>query len=1356
MNLISNFYQYILFGLLGAVGLILLIMLLVSLGNRIVAKMGLRNIPRRPAQTVLIIFGLTLSTVIIVSSLSTGSTLSQSITSQAVDAYGTIDEVMAPPLLGTLAQFGIDPGSNQSAEAEFENSQLFEGGLSTILALFSSGLPSIDQERYAEFRADAAEEPLIDAVAPSILWPIIVRNRTTGQGEPLGFIFAVDNEYREQFGLQTIDGQPADMEALRPGVGNVFELAATLVQAANLSASNLASDLGFEDVGLTEIAAGAVAVGAALSNPDLLSNLPQLFDNALPPENTPENPSQGEGTGPVAPPATLEGLAETLGIDPNTIDIQQTTNDLLSRINLNTLGEDIDQALGQVGLELRQGEVYLNRMGAEQLDARVGDLLDVYIGPVPLPYRVVGIVEEASPVAALTPVVVMSLDEAQRLLFMKDQINSVVVSNQGDAYTGLDKTDAVNERLRVLALNDQGIEDLMSLLRQPEIRPTVERTIARQIEEGFFGIGPNGNADGNDGPPAFVAGIIETTLNLEGFGEKLETIAAALDEPEISDELREALANRNIQLWLTDLDGLPEEQRQEVSQAISQLTEMELIEPLSKQTVVTAATVGGTIFSSVFALFGFFSILAAVLLIFMIFVMLASERRSEMGMARAIGMQRRQLVQMYVTEGLVYDLLAAAVGVALGVAVSYAMVGFVGGLFDNIANTFGGRLPIGNVIRLRFSVVPTSLLIAYCLGVLLTFIVVTFSSWRVSRLNIVSAIRNLPESNFTRRVPLWRRIIGPLFSALLLGAGLYIIFGFGELTITRTQLGATSAISGGAFLLGRLLQFSPMRAENRHRIVYSIIGMGLILIWVTPWNSLLRNADGDFIYSGQDPASVLLSFALSTPLIILGAILTVMYNADLLVWIANRLLGGIGALTPVLRAAIAYPLSARFRTGMAMLLFAMIISTVVIMAVVIQATQSIVKPPDEEYIGFDVRVDPTLLSIFSPMVDLEAAIAADADFPAELVEAVAQIDRRTVDLQEIRVNGVPDESTDASNVRISGVNSGYLDQAEAFYHFKLRAPGYENDAAVWQALRERDDVAIATGSTVGDADSSSDFAGPGDGPPGGGPSGNPNHGYAEWRYRLRHLPGLTEADDELPTIELTIAAQEIADNVAGNRIEPQPQTIEIIGVLAEDDTLAGNGIWINQGIFQALGAPIQPPGRIYVKSAAGVDARDTALAIEKAFIGSGLNATILAETFAAGQAVTRGVLRLFQGFMALGLFVGIAALGVISSRTVVERRQQIGMLRAIGYQPNMVALSFVLEASFISLAGILIGTVAGVVLGRNIVGEIYTAISGQAFDTPWGAIALVVLLTYAISLLTTIFPAIQASRIYPAEALRYD
>ena len=65
----------IMIGLLIAVGLILLYLLFVALRNPVLIKIGLRNIPRRPAQSVLIVVGLTLSTVIILSSLATGDTL---------------------------------------------------------------------------------------------------------------------------------------------------------------------------------------------------------------------------------------------------------------------------------------------------------------------------------------------------------------------------------------------------------------------------------------------------------------------------------------------------------------------------------------------------------------------------------------------------------------------------------------------------------------------------------------------------------------------------------------------------------------------------------------------------------------------------------------------------------------------------------------------------------------------------------------------------------------------------------------------------------------------------------------------------------------------------------------------------------------------------------------------------------------------------------------------------------------------------------------------------------------------------------------------------------------------------------
>ncbi|MEO6397231.1 MAG: FtsX-like permease family protein [Tepidiformaceae bacterium] len=50
---------------------------------------------------------------------------------------------------------------------------------------------------------------------------------------------------------------------------------------------------------------------------------------------------------------------------------------------------------------------------------------------------------------------------------------------------------------------------------------------------------------------------------------------------------------------------------------------------------------------------------------------------------------------------------------------------------------------------------------------------------------------------------------------------------------------------------------------------------------------------------------------------------------------------------------------------------------------------------------------------------------------------------------------------------------------------------------------------------------------------------------------------------------------------------------------------------------------------------------------------------------------------------------------------MVERRQQIGMLRAIGFQRSTISMAFLLESSFIAVMGILSGVVGGAIIGRK-------------------------------------------------------
>lgn len=1299
--------------LVGLVALILLSLAWTTARNPILTRLGVRNIPRRPAQTALIVLGLTLSTIIVISSLSIGNTLSYSVRRQAVDAYGAIDEVLAPPLLATLTEL-VQTESDGSPDLSAIEGAL-RGDVQSILTLFRA--PSIAEADYTILRDKVGDDPLIDGLAPAIVLPTIIRNTATGQGEPLGFIFAVDDAYSEQFGLATIAGEPARLDALGTGVGNIFQVALDLFELVADSPVISAASRALAGLG-----AGLAALGGTEG---LSLDLSQLD------------------------PATQAALGAVLGQitgRPEDVDVGKLVDDLLSpqllsAVNLNTLRRDIDAALEQAGLQLRQGDIYLNQIGAEKLGARPGDVLEVYVGPLPIPYRVKEIVRESGPMGALTPVVLMRLDEAQRLYFMQGRINSVLVSNRGDALSGMAHTAAVSERLRILTLDDTSVAQVVALLRRPAVRARLAAAIAEE-QAARTAVASPAEAPTPRGPRRRVeafADFLQGSRSSTPWSEALATLARELDQPDISADLRRTLADSRVTAWLMDLSLEPAAQA-ELEQRIAEMSKVALIAPLTKESVVQAAEAGSTVFMAIFAVFGTFSILAGVLLIFMIFVMLAAERRSELGTARALGMQRGQLVRMFVAEGIVYDLLAAAVGVALGLGVSYTIAGFVGQLFSDVAGQISGQ---STLLRIRYYTAPTSIVIAYCLGVLLTFIVVNAAARHVSRLNIVAAIRDLPDearspAHLTWPGRLWR--FGSLAFVALLAVG--IVAGGLIRQGQFDQVGASAALIALAALLGRiLLRFTEWRAERRERLVYSLIGMGLIAIWSLP---IRLDAPTIAPVGEWAPLVAVVTFGLSGPLLVTGAVLLVIYNADLVLGLFSRALSRIAGLAPVLRMAVAYPLSARTRTGLTMLMFAIVVTVVVLMAVVIVATQALITPDTQASAGFEIIVSPTLLSFFNPVHDLKARLLERPDAPLAQIEGIAQFGEVAV---EARL-----ASADLwSPARVTGVNDDYIVQAERFYRFRQRAAGFADDVAVWEALRARPDVAIVSAGMLAAASVS-----------------EPEEMALPRRY-LR-ISGVDPAEPTLPPLTITVrtTVQPGLLAVLGSLAARQPttttqgsqtptHTLQIIAVLEPGPNLAGPGIQVGPAAFASItGAPLAAD-RFYVKIKTGADAGAVARQLERSLVDSALDAVVVAEMFAAGQKVTRGILQLFQGFMALGLLVGIAALGVISSRTVVERRQQIGMMRAIGMPARLVALAFLLEASFISSWGIVIGAAAGIWLGQRVVTSFFSDLGmGTPWQVPWLTIAGLMALTYLASLATTLLPAYQASRVYPAEALRYE
>jgi putative ABC transport system permease protein len=128
-------------------------------------------------------------------------------------------------------------------------------------------------------------------------------------------------------------------------------------------------------------------------------------------------------------------------------------------------------------------------------------------------------------------------------------------------------------------------------------------------------------------------------------------------------------------------------------------------------------------------------------------------------------------------------------------------------------------------------------------------------------------------------------------------------------------------------------------------------------------------------------------------------------------------------------------------------------------------------------------------------------------------------------------------------------------------------------------------------------------------------------------------------------------------------------------------------------------------------------------------------------------------MRLIQGYLALGLIVGIAGLGVVMVRAVRDRRHHIGVLRALGFVPRSVRRAFLLESTFVALEGILVGTSLALVTANQMIAQ--GAVGESAvFGIPWIQLTIVCGVAFVASLLATARPAQRASQIAPAVALR--
>ena len=247
--------------------------------------------------------------------------------------------------------------------------------------------------------------------------------------------------------------------------------------------------------------------------------------------------------------------------------------------------------------------------------------------------------------------------------------------------------------------------------------------------------------------------------------------------------------------------------------------------------------------------------------------------------------------------------------------------------------------------------------------------------------------------------------------------------------------------------------------------------------------------------------------------------------------------------------------------------------------------------------------------------------------------------------------------------------------------------------------------------------------------------------------------------DGLSNIPVTVLGSVTASRLGINTLETPTKILignEWFGVVGILDELKihpdlDRSVFIGYGVAKTLFDIDKEPTTIYVR------ANPTYIEDVVEVIAPSMNpenpdqvqVSRPSDALEAQEAADAAFTNLLLGLGSVALLVGGVAIANVMVMSVLERRMEIGVRRSIGATRREIRYQFLLES--IVLSGI--GGLVGVVLGTGITLG-YTNYTDIVFSIPVSQVLGAILLALLIGAISGVYPAIKASKIQPAEAVR--
>lgn len=232
------------------------------------------------------------------------------------------------------------------------------------------------------------------------------------------------------------------------------------------------------------------------------------------------------------------------------------------------------------------------------------------------------------------------------------------------------------------------------------------------------------------------------------------------------------------------------------------------------------------------------------------------------------------------------------------------------------------------------------------------------------------------------------------------------------------------------------------------------------------------------------------------------------------------------------------------------------------------------------------------------------------------------------------------------------------------------------------------------------------------------------------------------------TLFLPQASSEQGDT---KTLPSDPKTFTVTGVIENDENLVYFSLddfpEAKTGNYQAL--------KVKTTSA------DTTSSVRDTIVGQGFSVSSISDTINQANKVFRAIQIILMVFGLVALIV--SAIGMFNTMTIalLERTEEIGIMKSIGASRSSISLMFIVESALMGFLGSLVGVLLGWLAGRlvnTLLNFIATRFGGQSvnlFSIPLWFVLIIVAFGSFVGLLTGMFPARQASHIDPLDALRY-